>query len=168
MNKVMVGSASLLAIVMGSMICVQNRPAIASTPDIENPYIIRETPPPIFSGNSQLPQSSRISREQILSNRVSPDPAMNLSLELTTYGSYAASPKGGGVDFPAVSPARQVWVVKEEYAEYEHLRLGLMRNAKITSVIDAETGESLGYQIVGTPLENVGHPSLDGVLVVPF
>jgi hypothetical protein len=58
--------------------------------------------------------------------------------------------------------------LKDEYAEYEHYRFGLMRNAQVTSVFDAETGESLGYQIVGTPLEIFEHFGQGARLVVPF
>jgi hypothetical protein len=156
MNKLMVGSASLLCVVMGGMICVQNQAAIAGVPDIQNPNIVREAPPVAFPDNSQLPQSRLMSRDEILSRRVLPTSARNVSLELTTMGRYFASPEGGGGDLQAVSPGRQVWVLKDQYPEYQHLRLGLVRDAVVIDIIDAETGETIGMSIVGTSEGPVG------------
>ena len=102
-----------------------------------------------------MPLSSLVDRTQILSVRTLPASAQNLSLQLTNWGSYAAS-SNAGVNLPAISEARQVWVLKDQYTEYSHRRLGLMRNAQVTTVFDAETGQYLGMNVVGTPLEIVG------------
>lgn len=169
MKKIMFGSVSLLFIIIGSIISVQTRQVSAAVPDITNPNIVREAPPVALPDNSQVPQSRLMSRDAILSRRVLPTSARNVSLELTTMGRYFASPEGGGGDLQAVSQGRQVWVLKDQYPEYEHLRLGLMRNAVVTSILDAETGQTIGNTVVGTPAGPVGLPNITTVTPVrPF
>jgi hypothetical protein len=161
MNKIMAVSASLLCVVMGGLICVENQAAIAAPPDIENPNIMRAAPPVALPDNSQTPQARLMNRDAILSRRVLPASARNVSLELTTMGRYLASPEGGGGDLQAVSQGRQVWVLKDQYAEYEHIRLGLLRDAVVTNIIDAETGNAIGTSISsGTPIGPVGLPNI--------
>ena len=166
MNKMMLSSVSLLLVIIGGTICVQNRQVLAAIPDIENPNIQRETPPAALPDNSRLPQSNLIDRAQILSSRTLPDSAKNLSLQLTTWGSYATS-REVSVELPAISQARQVWVLKDEYAEYVHPRIGTMRNAQVTTIFDAETGSFLGSSTVGTPLDR-GRSALVATPVVPL
>ena len=150
MKKVVFGSVSFLFIIAGIIISVQNRQAIAAAvPDIQNPDIVRAAPPVALPDNSQVPQSRLMNRDAILSRRVLPDSARNMSLELTTFGRYLASPEGGGGDLQAVSQGRQVWVLKDQYSEYEHLRLGTLRDVVVTSIIDAETGNVIGTVTAG-------------------
>ena len=171
MHKILLGSATLTVVVMGGLVCVQNRQAIAqpaiakvaSTPDITNPNDYRGALPLRLPDNSQLPESDLISRAQILSSRDLPESAKHLSLELTTWGSHAAEVG----DSPEIAEGRQIWVLKDEYAEYEHYRFGAMKNAQTTTVFDAETGELLSSNVVGIPL-NPGRSSFPARLVVPF
>lgn len=156
MKKIMFGSVSLLFVAIGSIISIQTRQVIAAIPDIQNPNIVRAAPPVALPDNSQVPQASLMNRDAIFSRRVLPDSARNVSLELTTFGRYLASPEGGGGDLQAVSQGRQVWVLKDRYAEYEHIRLGSMQDAEVTSIIDAETGNTIGTSISGRSIGPVG------------
>lgn len=167
MRKMTFVAVSLLPLIISGTAYAQNCQANASaldSTDLVDPNFYQETPPPTKPDNHELPLSSLISREDILSSRVLPDSARNLSLQLTTYGDYASSE--GGVS-PDIALGRQVWVLKDEYPAYEHYRFGKMENAQVTTAFDAETGEMLGTGFVGTPLEGfIGHPSPS--VVVPF
>lgn len=166
MNKAVSSSLSLLFIIIGSTVCIQNRQALAAIPDFMNPNVIRETPPATLPDNSRLPQSSLIDQTRILSSRTLPTSAKNLSLQLTTWSSYATS-QAASVELPAISQARQVWILKDEYVEYAHPRIGTMRNAQVTTIFDAETGALLGSSTVGTPLD-LGRSSHVATPVVPL
>lgn len=167
MKQILFSSACSVSVVIGSLFFVQNRQAIATTPATKNPDTAKEFLPVVFPDNSQSPPSQFVSREQILSTRVLPDTAKNLSLQLMPWGRYATSSEIG-IESPDISQARQVWVLVDQYAEYYHPRLGLMQDAKTTSVFDAETGEFISSNIVGVPTEIVGPSRLPATLVVPF
>jgi hypothetical protein len=157
MNRIMFALSCLLPLAIAGLIYTQNRQAVAALPDVVNPNIYKDTPAPVMGENSGLPESSLMSREKILSSRILPVSARNLSIGLTNWGNYAKTE--ANVELPAVSPGRQVWILRDEYFEYNHYRLGKMRNTQVTSAFDAETGQILNVKIVGTPLEKVGPPS---------
>jgi hypothetical protein len=113
-------------------------------------------PAPAFPNNSSLSVSVLIPSERILSSRNLPTGARLISLNLMNWGEY--SKQEGGGQFPLVADGRLVWVLKDEYPEYRHYRRGLFKNAKVTEVFDAQTGQLLNSKIVGFP-ENIRFPT---------
>jgi hypothetical protein len=147
----------LLSLSATSLMYLQNHQAVAAISDLVNPDIYKETPAPVMKDNSRLLESSLMSREKILSSRILPASAKNLSIQLTDWGSYSKTEVN--VDLPSVAVGRRIWVLKDEYFEYNHYRLGKMKNTQVTTAFDAETGQIINTKVVGTPLERVGPPS---------
>lgn len=71
---------------------------------------------------------------------------------LTTWGDYEG--EGASGTSPLVSPDRLVWVLKAQAPEYVHDRLGFLKDAVVTLVFDAYTGELLSEKVIAVPERN--------------
>ncbi|THF73049.1 hypothetical protein [Cohnella fermenti] len=129
-----------------------------------DPSLYKEDPAPEFVGNTDLPQSALITKDNILSvftddsklksANDSKSTEDSKAAELTTWGEFEKA-KGDG-SHSQISADRQVWVLKGSFSEYQDIRLGLVKNAQVTLVFDAETGVKLYKQIASDQLERIG------------
>ncbi|MBT9258822.1 MAG: hypothetical protein KM310_03550 [Clostridiales bacterium] len=71
---------------------------------------------------------------------------------LTTWRDYEG--EGASGTSPLESPDRLVWVLKAKAPEYHHHRLGVLKDAVVTLVFDAYTGELLTEKVTGVPERN--------------
>jgi hypothetical protein len=70
--------------------------------------------------------------------------------ELMTYDDFARKQSRSPDDYPEVSPDRLIWVVQTHYPKgYKHPKVGLIQNARVTTIYDAETGEVFGTTYEG-------------------
>lgn len=69
--------------------------------------------------------------------------------ELTlTCGEHSARAGESAPTDSQISPDRLIWVVQTYHPQgYEHPRVGVIENARVTGIYDAETGEYLGQSI---------------------
>lgn len=119
-----------------------------SRPQGVDPKAYVENPAPVFPDNVPLASSRIIPKEKILETIKVP-PEGQVSVELTAWGAYERAEKSGTSHL--VGPDRQVWVLKAKMPEFNDFRLGLIRDAEVTFVFDAETGQLLNQKIVGIP-----------------
>ncbi|KWW97339.1 hypothetical protein TR75_09305 [Hydrogenibacillus schlegelii] len=117
-------------------------------PQSVDPKADVENPAPVFPDNAPLASSGIIPKEKIIETIKGP-PEGQVSAELTTWRAYERAEKTGTSHF--VGPDRQVWVLKAKMPEFNDFRLGLIRDAEVTFVFDAETGQLLNQKIVGFP-----------------
>ncbi|MBW4576907.1 MAG: hypothetical protein KME08_16660 [Aphanothece sp. CMT-3BRIN-NPC111] len=122
----------------------------------ENPIQYIENPAPELLGNQPLPESQLISRETILSQTKIPSRGKLISLNLKMWQQHLSEQGDMKGASPLVAGDRQVWELKIFYPEYQHFRLGLVKNATTTQAFDAETGKLLHQKTEGS---FSGHPA---------
>ncbi|MBB6695316.1 hypothetical protein H7B90_28360, partial [Cohnella xylanilytica] len=160
---VIVSAVVFLSIASAANPSEQAKSAIPRPNGID-PSLYKENPAPVFAGNIDVPQSALITKDKILSvftddsKLKSADASKSAndskSAELTTWGEFEKA-KGDG-SHSQVAADRQVWVLKGSFSEYQDIRLGLVKNAQVTFVFDAETGARLFKQIISDQLERIG------------
>jgi hypothetical protein len=120
-----------------------------------------EVAPERLNDNSNVPESLLIPKSQIFDESKLPVGGRLLRFEKTELGQIEEEKKAGR--FHEVSERRQVYVLEIGYDEYDDLRIGRVQDAKVISVIDAETGEQLMYSIAGKFIDNLGSPGILGI-----
>lgn len=118
------------------------------TPDKKPP---EENPEFVFKANKDTPKSKLVDiAAKVLKNKdaLAKENAKIEKLEVLTYKEHSVKAgKSEPID-PQVSPDRLIWVVQIYYPQgYEHPRVGVIENARVTGIYDAETGEFLGQSI---------------------
>jgi hypothetical protein len=111
-----------------------------------------DNPRPIFPDNSNVPEATLITRQEILSSLHLPEKVHLTQLNLMTWTEFNEQDGDGGVS-PQISGGRQVWVLQAALPEYNHYRFGVMRDAELTFVFDAQTGDLLTRKVTGIPDE---------------
>jgi hypothetical protein len=125
-------------------------PSLPSVQSSESAVSVQARWEPTFKPNSNLSVSHFISRE-----RAAGRPKKGRELlytNLQTLGAYEDAEQSGA-NFADISRERMVWVVKTYYARLE-TGDGVWDNATVTSVLDAETGQQVTQEIVGTMIKD--------------
>ncbi len=116
----------------------------------QNPIQYIENPAPELLDNQALPESQIISKETILSQTKIPSGGKVVSLNLKTWQQHLSEQGDTKGTSPLVADGRQVWELKIFYPEYQHFRLGLVKNATTTQAFDAETGKLIHQRTSGS------------------
>lgn len=118
------------------------------TPDKRPPELDPEF---VFKANKGTPKSKLVDvGTKVLKNKdtLTKENAKIEKLEITTHREYSASISKSTSDNPQLSPDRLIWVVQIYYPQgYEHPRVGIIENARVTEIYDAETGEYLSQSL---------------------
>lgn len=118
------------------------------TPDKKPP---EENPDLVFKANKDKPKSQLVDiGAKVLKNKAAllKVNAKIEKLEVVTYEQYSASAGNSAPKDPQISPERLIWVVQIYHPQgYDHPRVGVIENARVTGIYDAETGEFLGQSI---------------------
>lgn len=118
------------------------------TPDKKPPEL---NPEFVFKANKGTPKSKLVDiGAKVLKDKdaLAKEDAMIQKLEVTTHGEYSASIGVSASNNTQLSPERLIWVVQIHYPQgYEHPRVGVVENAQVTKIYDAETGEYLSQSI---------------------
>lgn len=105
--------------------------------------------PPIpesrLKDNSALPDAKLIPKDKITDVSRLPAGAKLIKLEKKPFGVFEQ--EKGGSRFHDVAPGRQVYEEVISFPEFEHPTLGKVKDATVTVVFDAETGEPLFEEI---------------------
>lgn len=109
-----------------------------------NHYV--ENPAPVFPDNSAVPSVNLVPREKALEAVEIPSDAKLLRLDLTTWDQ--TEQEG---ETKLIAPGRQVWILEAQFPEFEDIRYGMFKDARVTLVFDAETGQLLKKKVVGKP-----------------
>lgn len=124
-----------------------------ATKTVNNSQTITDKPFDGSKPNKDLPKSSFVKPEQLYINvnkdKIFPPGAVNTAQELITYGEYVSkyTPGTGGYPEQEFSKDRMVWVVKIHSPNGLQTTRGFVKNAVVTVLYDAETGDSLGQEI---------------------
>jgi hypothetical protein len=110
-----------------------------------------EKPEPKYKPNRGLSKDRVFDVEKNLNRAVVSQRGGSIEkTELMTYGDFARQQSRSPDDYSEVSPDRLIWVVKTHYPKgYEHPKVGLIQNARVISIYDAETGELFGTSYEG-------------------
>jgi hypothetical protein len=118
-----------------------------------NPIFGEENYPkatPILKDNSHLSSSSFLTPAQLKGyKKLSelPDGASRIQEELIPWNK-SETLGDQKIEHYSISPERMIWIVKTNYPEYT-TRHGLVTDAEVIELWDAETGEFYGVQIKG-------------------
>lgn len=113
-------------------------------------------PEPRLKDNSNLPDSKLLPIDKLKGVSKLPVGTKLIKLEKKTFGQFEK--EKGESRFYDVSPSRQVYEEVTSYPELEHPRLGLVKNATVTIIFDAETGEALVEQIAAKSGDTLADP----------
>lgn len=122
-----------------------------------------DKPEPRYKANKGLSKDKTFDIEKNLNRAfVSQKGGSIEKTELMTYGDFARKQSRSPDDYPEVSPDRLIWVVQTHYPKgYEHPKVGLIQNTRVTTIYDAETGEVFGttYKGKGPSAKSLLHES---------
>lgn len=104
-----------------------------------SPADVDKTPPVVLPGNADKAPGQLLQGEQL--NRVPPADAKLIKKQLIKWADAEALMADGST--PWVAPDRQVWLIQVYYPNGTETKVGLIPNALVTEVMDAETGQSI-------------------------
>jgi len=163
MKKLLVVAFLLAVLVPGSLLAQPAQaPAVRKAP---HPPSALKAPVVRLKDNSALSIDKLVSQEKIVVRLTKK--ATLKSMQILKYSQYQAEQtKIAGVAFqnPEISPNRQIYKIVLEFPQgFTIPRAGKFDRATVTSIIDAETGESIDTDIVAPP--GAFHSFHDGLSV---
>lgn len=118
--------------------------AVYLNPDPTGPIILQVNgnPEPIFKANKGTPKDKLADINlKIDKNKISKENGKLEKIELKTFGEHYQTLGKDPENFTEMSPDRLVWVVQAYYpGGFEHPKVGLIENAQVVGIYDAETG----------------------------
>ncbi len=156
LKRLLVATSLMLAIIAGgiAVFAISNDSNKDEKSDITitdnaNSRVLNKNPEAKFKDNSYLETSQSYDINKKIDSKKIKEKKGTLKLKkLMTYEDYQKLVKKQGQELTAISKNRKVWIVQTEYTQgYEHPKLGLLKNATITALYDAESGEYLGCEI---------------------
>jgi len=119
--------------------------AVNLNPDPTGPIIpkVNGNPEAVFKANKGTLKDKLFDiNKKIKKDKITEKKGKLQKVELKTFGEYHQTSGAKVKDFTQVSPDRLVWVVESYYQEgIDHPKVGMIKNAEVVGVYDAETGE---------------------------
>jgi hypothetical protein len=143
-------------VVIGLLTSVALAQSVPSIQRIIHPVAVqyKENPAPVVKANE--PSAKFLSKEQIEAKAFRDKGGKPIKTESITWGTFMQNYDSSNKD-SQIDPARKVWVVQTYYPDGFETKAGIMKNALVTGVYDAETGDVIG--VLHKSLPNGQSPS---------